>query len=223
MHMQRFLTLAAASAAALLASGCATAPQGALTAQNNTGLYSLHQPVVERTEYVFDVSAGYNGLSAAEQDRLDAWFASIQLRYGDRLSIDGPGGEAPQSAAQDVARVAARYGLLVDRAAPVTQGQIPAGTVRVIASRAHASVPGCPTWSDPGIVESTATSSNFGCAVNSNLAAMVADPNDLVVGREGNVDLSGATATRAINTYRTRPPTGSQPLPATNTGSGGSN
>src|SRR5690606_18540497 len=89
--MPRLLPLAAASAAALLASGCATAPRGALTAQNNTGLYSLHQPVVERTDYVFDVAATANGLSAAEQDRLDAWFASIQLRYGDRLSVDAPG------------------------------------------------------------------------------------------------------------------------------------
>ncbi len=223
--MQRFLTLAAASAAALLASGCATAPRGALTAQNNTGLYSLHQPVVERTDYVFDVAATANGLSAAEQDRLDAWFASIQLRYGDRLSVDAPGGEVSPATAQDIARVAARYGLLVTPGAPITPGEISPGTVRVVASRAHASVPDCPTWSDPGIAAATTTSSNFGCAVNSNLAAMIADPNDLVVGREGGIDLSGSTASRAIHTYRSRPATGSQPLQSTTTtsGSGGGN
>jgi pilus assembly protein CpaD len=109
--------------------------------------------------------------------------------------------------------------------APVTEGSVQPGSIRVIASRSHASVPDCPTWSDPGIVSTTATSSNYGCAINSNLAAMVADPNDLVRGRQGSVDMSGSTATRAIHTYRTRPPTGSQPLPTTSTTTpqGGSN
>jgi pilus assembly protein CpaD len=221
--MQRFLTLAAVPAFALAASGCASAPLGPLTAESNTGLYSLHQPVVERTDYVFDVAAGAGGLSDTEQDRLDAWFSSIQLRYGDRLSIDAPGGEASPAAAGDVARIAARYGLLLTPGAPITQGDIAPGTVRVIASRAHASVPDCPLWSDRGMVASTATSSNYGCALNSNLAAMVAYPNDLVAGREGSVDLSCATATRAIHTYRTRPPTGGQQLQATSTTSGGGN
>lgn len=221
--MQRLLILAAVSAAALAASGCATAPQGALTAENNTGLYSLHQPVVERTNYVFDVRPNGDGLSEEEQARLDAWFASIELRYGDRLSIDAPGGQpVSEGVARDVSRVAGHYGMLLSEGAPVTQGDIPPGSVRVIASRAHASVPDCPTWSDPGIVETTATSSNYGCALNSNLAAMIADPNDLVGGREGSVEGNTATATRAIRSYRTRPATNPQSLPTTSTTSGSS-
>ena len=219
--MQRLLTLAAVSVAALAAAGCTTAPPGPLTAESNTGLYSLHQPVVERTDYVFDVEAGGDDLSQSEQARLDAWFASIQLRYGDRLSIDAPGGQmVSDGVARDVAHVAGRYGLLLSDGAPITQGDIPPGAVRVIASRAHASVPDCPTWNDRGMVTTTATSSNYGCAVNSNLAAMIADPNDLVLGREGSVEGNAATATRAIRSYRTRPATSQQALPATSTTSG---
>jgi pilus assembly protein CpaD len=219
--MSRLLTLAAVSAAALAAAGCATPPTGPLTAENNTGLYSLHQPVVERTDYVFDVNAGPEGVSDAELARLDGWFRSIELRYGDRLSLDGTGGYASEAARQDIARVAAQYGLLLgDDAAPVTAGEVPPGAIRVVASRSHASVAGCPTWSDPGIVASTATSSNYGCAVNSNLAAMVADPQDLVRGQQGSLDSNAATATRAIGSYRSRPATNPQALPQTSTTQG---
>jgi pilus assembly protein CpaD len=219
MHMQRLLTLAAVSLAAVAVSGCATAPRAGLTAENNTSLYSLHQPVVERTDYVFDVTSSGDRISDAELNRLDAWFDSIGLRYGDRLSVDEPGGYASEGARRDIARIAARYGILISEGAPVTAGDIQPGSVRIIASRAHAHVPDCPTWSDPGIVATTTTSSNYGCSINSNLAAMVADPDDLVLGREGSVNMSGATATRAIHTYRTRPATGSQALPSTTTSS----
>ena len=86
-------------------------------------------------------------------------------------------------------------------------------------------MPECPNWNDPRLAPSTNTSANYGCAVNSNLAAMVADPNDLVRGRQGSVDSSGSTATRAVRVYRERQPTGAQPLPATSTSnsSGGRN
>ena len=61
------------------------------------------------------------------------------------------------------------------------------------------------------------TSPNFGCATNSNLAAMIANPEDLVLGADGSGNGSATTASRAIRTYRTRQPTGNQPLPSTTT------
>jgi pilus assembly protein CpaD len=54
--------------------------------------------------------------------------------------------------------------------------------------------------------------SNYGCAVNSNLAAMVANPEDLLHGREGAAVLDSRTATRAVEMYRTKPPTGAGEL-----------
>ena len=53
--MSRLITLAAVSALALTA-GCAAQPR-TLTPANNTSLYSLHQPVVEHTNFVFDVAS----------------------------------------------------------------------------------------------------------------------------------------------------------------------
>jgi pilus assembly protein CpaD len=188
-----------------------------LRAVNNPSLYSLHQPVVERTDFVFDVAAGPSGVSAADQARLDAWFRSIGLRYGDRIAIDAAHGYDYPAARNDVAAVAARYGLLLSHGAPVTGGAVPPGSLRVVTSRAMASVPSCPIWADTGAGSRTTTSSNYGCATNSNVAAMVANPNDLVLGQGGSVSGSATTATRAIRTYREVQPTGRDGLPATST------
>jgi len=65
--------------------------------------------------------------------------------------------------------------------------------------------------------------SNFGCGVNSNLAAMVANPEDLVHGREGT-GFSTTAGTKAVVLYRTTPPTGAKGLQDIDTKkSGGSN
>jgi pilus assembly protein CpaD len=64
------------------------------------------------------------------------------------------------------------------------------------------------------------TSSNYGCAVNSNLAAMVANPADLVLGRPGAETIDPATSAKAIDSYRKTPPTGASGLKAESTGGG---
>jgi pilus assembly protein CpaD len=218
--MSRFIKLAAVSALGLAVGGCAAQPRQ-LTAANNTSVYSLHQPVVEHTNYVFDLRVEGDRISEAELERLAAWFQSIGARYGDRLTVDEARGGESASVRGDVARVAADFGLLlVDSAAPVTEGRVEAGSVRVVASRASAHVEGCPNWTDPGIESPVRTGTNYGCAINSNLAAMIADPDDLVRGRSGSGQESSVVAGRAIRTYRERTPSGSQPLPSVTTRGG---
>ena len=221
--MQRLLTLAAVSAMGLAASGCQTSPTGALQVGNNPSVYSMHQPVVERTDYVFDLSTSGDGVAPTELERLSAWFESIDLSYGDKLTVDEPIGYESDAARRDIARLVAEYGMrLSDEAAPVTDGDVAPGTVRVVASRSQARVEGCPNWSNPGVASTSTTSTNYGCAFNSNLAAMIADPNDLVHGRDASVRGSGSTAARAIRVYRETQPTGRQGLPSTSTRSGSS-
>lgn len=214
--MSRFTKIAAVVAVGLAAGGCAFSPKD-VQAAANPSLYSMHQPLVERTDYVIDLAAGPQGVSPSELSRLDAWFRSLELRYGDRIAVDQPSGYTHAEAAADVASVAARYGLLVSEGAPITAGAVSPGSVRVVASRSVATVPGCPLWSDPGIVASTMTSPNYGCATNSNLAAMIANPDDLVLGQPGSVDRSASTATRAIRGYREVQPTGRKGLSETQT------
>jgi pilus assembly protein CpaD len=214
MTMSRLPTFAAVLALGLGASACAPAGHE-LNATNNPSLYSVHQPVVERTDFALDVQTSGDGLSASEQQRLDAWFDSIDVAYGDRISVDEARGYESAGARADVARVASRYGLLLTDGAPVLNGSVPPGTIRVIASRATASVPDCPNWGERPIESSSNTTPNFGCATNQNLAAMIANPDDLIVGQDAQGADSGATAGRAIRVYRNRTPTGSQPLPST--------
>ena len=54
--------------------------------------------------------------------------------------------------------------------------------------------------------------SNFGCGVNADLAAMVANPEDLLHGREGTGVGDPITGTKAVQFYRSTPPTGANGL-----------
>jgi pilus assembly protein CpaD len=202
----RTAALIAAGIAALAVAG----PASAKDRGENRSLDSIHQPVVERTDYLLDVAAPSGNVSALERARLRAWFSSLGLGYGDRVFVDEPYGPAGGTA--DVARVAAEYGLLLTAGAPVTEGEVPRGALRVVVSRSIAYVPGCPHWFDGHSLN--ATSPNYGCATNSNLAAMIADPSDLVLGQAGALDDGGNTASKAIKLYRDTAPSGSKGLQA---------
>ena len=194
------IALLAGLSAALAACGAST---GSPIASASRGLESVNQPVVQRTDYVFDVAAGPSGLAAAERQRLDGWFRSLGLGYGDRVWVDD---SYDSRAARDaVARVAADYGILLSDGAPITPGAVAPGQLRVIVSRSTAHVPNCPSLERAG---PSPTSPNYGCAVNSNLAAMIADPSDLVLGQEGVGTADVNTTAKAIRVYRDKVPSG---------------
>ncbi len=181
---------------------------GACTGTQNRGLESVHQPVVSRTDYVFDVNTAGRGLAPGEAQRLAGWMASLHLGYGDHVAIDDAGA-AGVGVRDDVATQLSRYGLLLSEDAPVTGAPIAPGTARIVVSRTKATVPGCPDFSRVGEPEfESNTSSNHGCAINANLAAMVANPVDLVRGQPGADTVDPASATKAIEIFRKAPPTG---------------
>ena len=111
----------------------------------NRSLYSTKQAVVERTHYTFDVATSGDSLPVSEQSRLDGWFEAMELRYGDRISVEDPTNSPGVRSA--VANLAGRYGLIVADGAPPTEGYVAPGQARVVLSRTLASVPGCPDWS----------------------------------------------------------------------------
>jgi pilus assembly protein CpaD len=185
----------------------------------NRSLDSIHQPVVERVNYTVDVATGPGGLSYPEQRRLADWFEAMDLRYGDRIAIDDP--LKSEATRATVEALAGRYGLLVGDDAPTTQGYVNAGTARIVVTRARASVPGCPDWSARNDFNpNNATTSNYGCAVNSNLAVMVADPEHLLKGAEGRGDTVVMSNSKAISAYREQKPTGSGAVKSVSTKAG---
>lgn len=183
---------------------CATADQP------DTGMAAVHVPVVTSADYVFDAAAPAGALAPGEAERLTGWFQGLDLGFGDRVYVDG--GYSDGARAQ-VAALAGQYGLLLTDGAPVTAGAVQPGSVRVIVSRRRAVVPGCPDWSLPSNPNvQNRNLSNFGCGVNANLAAMVADPQDLVHGREAMGPIDVNTGAKAVQYYRYTAPTGTKGL-----------
>lgn len=215
--MRSFQTRKALGAAVALSLGTMLAGCGGMP--KNQQLESVHQPVVSRTNYTLDVATNPGGLSLPEARRLAGWFEAMDLRYGDRISIDDPLSSGATRAA--VEAVASRFGLLVGDTAPVTPGALNAGTARIVVTRTSAQVPGCPDWSAKSDTNlKNGTSSNYGCASNSNLAAMVADPEHLLKGATSTGRTVVMSGNKAIDVYREAKPTGEAGLKSNNTQSG---
>lgn len=205
------------ASAALLLSLATVLSACSVNSPENRMLNSVHQPVVERDRYVFDVETlPGGGISVPEQRRLAGWFESLGLKYGDKISLDDPLQSKATIASVDA--VAGRWGLFVDGPAPVTPGYVAAGGARIVVTRATASVPGCPDWTAKSDFSmSNRTTSNFGCAINSNLAAMVADKEHLVKGADGTGETVVMSGTKAIDSFRAAKPTGEQGLKSNST------
>jgi pilus assembly protein CpaD len=189
--------------AALLVTGCTTGP-----VTKNRGLESVHQPVVSRSDFVFDLQSDGSSINSVDIASLSGWMESLRLGYGDHVAIDGNGAYDVSGVRDVVGALAARRGLLIDANAPITAGEIPAGHVRVIVSRLKASVPNCPDWGRNSAEDfNSNTSSDFGCATNKNLSAMIADPSELVSGRTNDgtgSTVSNARSVKAIQAQRTK-------------------
>ncbi|HEU0044056.1 CpaD family pilus assembly lipoprotein [Sphingomonas sp.] len=196
----RSLLLAALTPALLL---------GACTAggTQNRGLESVHQPVVDRQDFVFDVRTAGDSLAAGETRRLEGWLDSLRLRYGDKVTVDDPTGY--RGVREDVAQSVAGFGLLLSEDRAISGAPVSPGSARIVVSRMVASVPGCPDHSRNASVNyNQHTSSNFGCAVNSGLAAMIAQPEDLIHGRGNGAGTDTLRSVKAIDAFRKAAPSG---------------
>jgi len=174
------------------------------------GLAAVNVPVVTSADYVFEAFAPDGALAPGEADRVNGWFQGLGVGYGDTIFVDGPYADAARG---QVAAIAGEYGMAVSPGAPVTAGAIRPGAVRIVVSRRRAEVPYCPNWSLPSQPNyDNRTFSTFGCGVNSNLAAMVANPEDLLHGREGSGVGDTTTGAKAVIFYRSAPPSGAKGL-----------
>ena len=197
----------AASVLALALAGCGAQ-------QGNPMLYSVRQPVVERSTYALDLPASGGTLSPAERERLAGWFDRLALGSGDRVAVDSA--VSSDSMRADIAALVARRGAGLESASPAVTASLPPGQVRVLVTRNRASVPGCPNWTDKSDADfGNSTSPGFGCAVNGNLAAMIANPEHLLEGAEGTGSTMAMTASKAIASYREQKPTGEAGLSET--------
>ena len=139
-------------------------------------------------------SDGTHTLSHVTETALDNFFTSIEAGYGDVIMLDGPDVSAERIKA--VEAYVRKRGLAY--AGTSALGAKPApGSVVLYVERYLVTTPNCNYWPEVTSTQEKNNDSSFhGCSSTINLGLMIADPRDLVTGK--NSGNSTAAAVRAI-------------------------
>lgn len=188
---------------------------------------SQRQPRVQAIAIAHNIPfpQGSVALDAAVGRDIDAFLARQKVDRADALEVAIPvgGGAIARDRAERVAaylklkRLAA--GFVID-----DDPKMSADTVRLVIHRYQVALPACPDWADrSGVTHDNQPSGNWGCATAVNLGLMIANPGDLVQGRDGGPG-DGAAQVLGIQRYRkgeTKPLLGggASEIPAVGTGS----
>jgi len=182
------ITLVAMLMVAVPAGGCWQSPrmQAPFTLSNPN---ERHPIAVKQGEALLDLSISRNarGLSSAQWGQLYGYLNGYRERGTGNLVIKAPTGGANEKAAaraySDVRHALRRAGISPRDVVlePYFASYDPAAPLRLSYLEYIAEGPDCPDWSenlarDPGNLPSP----NMGCAMQKNLAAMVADPQDFL-------------------------------------------
>jgi pilus assembly protein CpaD len=162
---------------------------------------SLHVERV-RVQLATAFAPGQSNLSVDETERLETFLDQAGLRPNDKVYVAASGSD-PLSTARlhRLSALLSERGLGFEEVAPPPAGVRP-NHLLLMVDRYVVTAPPCPNWSDsPATPHTNVPDSDFGCATLSNLALMVANPRDLLVGRTlGPADADHATG--AIERYR---------------------
>jgi len=179
MTRTRKLMSLGALAAVLLAGSCAS-PSNDGSVSNDP---EINHPISVMPEMrTMRVSFAGDGLSNEEATKFDQFVASYQTRGNGSISISAPSGPGAPEAIRYFGERLANLGVPRSRILVGTH-DVTGGDSRIevgyVAYVAHADP--CGDWSkDASETASNLPSPNFGCATQHNLAAMVADPRDLL-------------------------------------------
>src|SRR5579863_1943614 len=125
-------------------------------------------------------AAGTASLSSADALRLRRMAATGRIGASDRVVVAAAG--APllsQERAGAVSRLLLPYGIVT----VASEGAAPPNQAVVEITRTLVTLPPCPNWSKPSSADfANQPSSNFGCATETNLGMMIANPTDLASG-----------------------------------------
>lgn len=189
-------------AAGLALAGCANDETAKLPTPDD------HKVKVERVVYrhTVDFEAGS---AALLQEARRALVAFLRETGGDRnadalVTVPEPAAGTDLANGRRIAvlRFLRRYGFDPHRPDPLMDvHEAGAGDVKVRIARYYAVLPECGDFSRNMTSDTTnRRSSNFGCAVNRNLGMMVANPRDLLRGRDAG-PTSGARAAKGVQRY----------------------
>lgn len=207
--------VAAITLLALASSLAACANRDSITVGSVPDDYRTNHPImIAEKEFKLDlaVGAGDRGMTKAQKATLEGFLANYDRSARPVLSILKPIGSknefAASEAARDFAQTAHRSG--IDSSRVVVSGY-QAGSadvsapVRVSYINVAAQTNKCGRWSeDLGNNPENKHYANFGCAYQNNLAAQIANPNDLL-GPRRPTEIDAENRSVVIDTYRDGP------------------
>ena len=140
-------------------------------------------------------------LTSAQATGLASFMTRNSIHEGDAVTVESAGSSSTPTAARQSAVLAELRAFHI-QAQSATDPELAADTIRVHADRTVVAAPSCPDWSKAEADEpNNLPSSNYGCATEANLAAMIANPADLVKPKtDGKGD--GVAVARGVELYR---------------------
>ena len=176
-HLLRILAVGSM----LVAGSCSVANDGNTISEDG----ARNHPIAVEPSYrdlKVQYAGGADGLSAADAAKFDAFVADYRVHGNGSLGISVPSGAGSRAAITFFGERAALSGISRDKILVTTReagNADPRVDVSYIAYTAHTQA--CGDWSeDEALTIENHTSKNFGCSVQQNIAAMVADPRDLL-------------------------------------------
>ena len=156
----------------------------------------------QRLTHAAGFAAGATQLAQGEQEKLGAFLQAAQVTTDDPVYLEGAAGDRLSAARIGaLARDLTRQGYAV-ATLPAAPEAVPKNALLVVVERYVVTPPDCPNWTkSPSGDHENAQTSNFGCSDATNLGLMVADPRDLVIGRQLG-PAGAAQAGLAIQRYR---------------------
>ncbi|HKQ44435.1 MAG TPA: CpaD family pilus assembly protein [Rhizomicrobium sp.] len=186
---------AAALGAILMAGSCSTTDPSAMISEDG----ARNHPIMVEPSYrdlKVQFVGGADGMSAEDAIKFDSFLADYRVHGNGSLGISVPNGPASRAAITFFGERAAATGISRDKILVSTRDAANGdGRVDVTYIAYTARTAACGDWSEnESFTMDNTTPKRFGCAVQQNIAAMVADPRDLLgPGAMGPVD----TARRA--------------------------
>jgi len=190
-----YLLRAAAVGAILMAGSCSVMNDGTTISEDG----ARNHPITVEPSYrdlKVQFGAGADGMSPEDAAKFDSFLTDYRLHGNGSLGISVPSGASSRAAITYFGERAAASGISRDKIL-VSTHEAANGDRRVDVSYIAytARTQSCGDWSEnEAFTLENQTPRNFGCSVQQNIAAMVADPRDLLgPGGQGPVD----TARRA--------------------------
>jgi pilus assembly protein CpaD len=194
----------------LVAGSCSVANDGTTISEDG----DVNHPITVEPSYrelKLQFAGSQDGVSPDDAVKFAAFLADYRAHGNGSLGISVPNGAPSNAAITFFAERAAATGISRDKIL-VSTHDVTNGDYRVNLSYISysATTEACGDWSeDLAFTAENQTSKNFGCSVQHNIAAMVADPRDLVHPRTFET-ADGNRAATVISNYEQGKPTPAQ-------------